>query len=236
MWRHGIDPDLPEHWTIRVLAALDSLGYLAEGHAFVGPDRIEVTGDSGDERASDEIARLMAERLGEDALYDLDVTYREELDPTAALPTPAECVARIKAAAAEQKITFAPGSAELEPSARGTLDQIAAILRECGAIRMEIAGYTDSQGREEMNLSLSRCARPIRADGADGAACPDPSLVVRRYGEADPIADNDTEEGREANRRIEFRLIEEAAAPDGLRRSGQRRRRGGRCRRVSGRR
>jgi OmpA-OmpF porin, OOP family len=72
---------------------------------------------------------------------------------------------------------------------------------------MEIGGYTDSQGREEMNQALSQ----RRADSVLSA------LLARRvltsnltsfgYGEENPIADNDTEEGREANRRIEFRLI-----------------------------
>ncbi len=77
---------------------------------------------------------------------------------------------------------------------------------------MEIGGYTDSQGREEMNTSLSQ----QRADSVRAA------LLARRvltgnisskgYGEADPIADNDTAEGREANRRIEFKLLTDARA------------------------
>ena len=71
---------------------------------------------------------------------------------------------------------------------------------------MEIAGYTDSQGREEMNLSLSQ----ERADAVLTALMSrrilTSGITARGFGEADPIADNDTEEGREANRRIEFRF------------------------------
>ncbi len=71
---------------------------------------------------------------------------------------------------------------------------------------MEIAGHTDSQGREEMNLALSRS----RADAVLAALMArrvlTSSLTAKGYGEAEPIADNATEEGREANRRIEFRL------------------------------
>ncbi len=205
-----IDEDLPDGWSVRVLAALDALGQLAEGRAVVGPEEIRIAGVTGNERASDEIARMMAERLGEDALYDLDVAYREELDPVAAIPTPAECVTRIDAAASDQKITFDPGSADLEPSARATLDQIATILRECGPITMEIAGFTDSQGREEMNLALSRSRAESVLTALMDRRVLTSGLTAAGYGEADPIADNATAEGREANRRIEFRLVEDA--------------------------
>jgi OmpA-OmpF porin, OOP family len=72
---------------------------------------------------------------------------------------------------------------------------------------MEIGGHTDSQGSEGMNERLSQ----ERADAVLNAIMArrvlTSNLTAKGYGEAKPIADNGTEAGREANRRIEFRLI-----------------------------
>ena len=81
---------------------------------------------------------------------------------------------------------------------------------------MEIAGHTDSQGREVMNLSLSQA----RADAVLNAIMARRVLVsnlsAKGYGESQPIADNESETGREANRRIEFtlRVLEEVVADE----------------------
>ena len=202
-----IDDAVPQAWTPRVLAGLDALGYVADGSVAITPENVAVRGETGSTEARGEIARLLSEQLGGGASFDIDVTYIQELDPEAGLPSPHECVRMVQAAAAERKITFAPSSAEFDPASRETLDRIGGILRGCGPVPMEIAGYTDSQGREIMNLNLSQ----ERADAVLTALMSRRILTsgieAKGYGEADPIADNDTEAGREANRRIEFRLI-----------------------------
>ena len=80
---------------------------------------------------------------------------------------------------------------------------------------MEVGGYTGSQGREEMNKALSQ----RRADAVLSALLArrvlTTNLTAHGYGEENPIADNDTEAGREANRRIEFRLIGASAQAAG---------------------
>lgn len=200
--------DMPGGWDPKVLAALDALSLLDHGAAVVEADQIELRGTSGNPDASSEITRLLARKLGDAGNLEIAVEYDERLDPTAGLPTPAECVERINTVLARRQITFDPGSAIIDADSRASVDQIAEILRDCADVPMEVAGYTDSQGREEMNRDLSQS----RADAVIEA------LVQRRvltgalsatgYGEDDPIADNDTAEGREANRRIEFRLLE----------------------------
>jgi OmpA-OmpF porin, OOP family len=202
-----LDPDLPRGWSVRMLAALEALSHLANGAVVVQPLVVDVRGVTGDTGASAEISRILSNKLGEAEDFRVNVRYEEELDPVAGLPSPQECAAEVNAALAESKITFSPGSAEIEASSARTVDKIAEILKTCPDVAMEIGGYTDSQGREEMNQALSQ----RRADSVLSA------LLARRvltsnltsfgYGEENPIADNDTEEGREANRRIEFRLI-----------------------------
>ena len=158
----------------------------------------------------------MASKLGEAEEFDIRVTYQEKLDPVAALPTPDECEAEIAGIIAASKITFEPGSATIDAGALGTMDDIAEVLRQCGDLRLEIQGHTDSQGREEMNLNLSQARAQSVLIELRARRVLTSTYSAKGYGEADPIADNETEEGREANRRIEFKLIRPApSAPEG---------------------
>ena len=72
---------------------------------------------------------------------------------------------------------------------------------------MEIAGHTDSQGREQMNLNLSQSRAEAVLAAIMERRIRTKNLTAKGYGEVSPIADNKTEEGREANRRIEFTLV-----------------------------
>jgi len=94
--------------------------------------------------------------------------------------------------------------AELVP---GTAHALAEIIGECDDLPIEIAGHTDSQGREEMNEQLSLDRARAVLDELRLRRVLTSTLKARGYGESRPIADNDTEAGRETNRRIEFRLI-----------------------------
>ncbi len=203
-----LDPELPDGWPIRVLAGLEALSELASGSVIVQPEFVGVQGESGNPDGKADISRLLSEKLGEGRDFQINVKYVEALDPLSGIPTPDECVAMIAAIEREMpKITFAPSSSDIEAAGLETVAAIAEVLRDCKNTRFEIAGHTDSQGRESMNLNLSQA----RADAVLNAIMAErvltSNLRAQGYGEAEPIADNDTEEGREANRRIEFRAL-----------------------------
>ena len=202
-----VDADVPPGWSMRVLTALEALALLNNGRAFVAEDTLEISGLSGRQDARAEVARLFAAKLGDDVSYDIDVSYVEELDPLAALPTPEECIASINEAASAQKITCAPGSTDIVADALPTIDAISELLRDCQTVQIEIGGHTDSQGRESMNLQLSQSRADAVLNAIMSRRVLTSNLSARGYGEAEPIADNGTEAGREANRRIEFKLI-----------------------------
>ncbi|MAN98042.1 OmpA family protein [Pusillimonas sp. UBA4517] len=198
---------LPRDWSIRVLTGLEALSYLSNGVVTVTPDNIGVQGNTGRKSASAEIAQFLAEKLGEAEKYTIDVTYKEALDPVAGLPTPDECEAQIAAIQAGRKINFEPGSAKIDAQGAAIMDDIADVLKKCGEIRMEIGGHTDSQGSEDMNVQLSLARARAVLDELRMRRVLTSSIDAKGYGESVPIADNGTEEGRETNRRIEFRLI-----------------------------
>ncbi|MBC7164108.1 MAG: OmpA family protein [Roseovarius sp.] len=199
--------DMPRDWSMRVLLGLEALSHLSNGAVTVTPEVIEVSGKTGRKSAGAEIAQLLADRLGGAERFSIDVVYHEQLDPVASLPSPEVCEARIEEVQRDAKIGFEPGSATIDRAGSAILDAIADILKTCGEIPMEIGGHTDSQGREEMNerLSLER-ARAVLEELRLRRVLTS-TIEARGYGESRPIADNATEEGRETNRRIEFRVI-----------------------------
>lgn len=199
--------DLPASWPVRVLTGLEALAQLSNGAVTVTPDTLVVSGNTGNPKASTNIASLLASNLGEAATFDIAVAYQEKLDPAAGIPTAEECEAEIGNIVASAKINFEPGSATIDTSTLGTMDDIAETLKLCGDIPLEIQGHTDSQGREEMNLSLSQARAQSVLNELRARRVLTASFSAKGFGETNPIAENDTEEGREANRRIEFKLL-----------------------------
>ena len=205
---------LPSGWVVRVLAGIEAMSQLSNGSVVVEPTSVTVRGKTGSESAQADISRLLIDKLGQSAEFDIAVEYVKELDPIAGLPTPEECVAKITELTDARKITFDPGASSITSDTTAVVDAIADILKRCPDLRIEIAGYTDSQGREEMNAQLSQDRAGAVLDALRARRVPVASFEAKGYGEADPIADNDTAAGREANRRIEFRLIVPETTPE----------------------
>lgn len=202
-----VDDTLPAGWATRAMAAIEALGELNRGSAVMTEDTVEIRGETGNENAKAAIAGILSEKLGDGEEFTIDVTYVKKLDPVLNLPSPEECVARANAIVASSKIVFDPGSVDLNVEANDTLDQIAEALKDCEDVEMEIGGHTDSQGGETMNLNLSTQRANSVLDGLLMRRVAGVSFTAKGYGESEPIADNGTEEGREENRRIEFKLL-----------------------------
>lgn len=203
-----IVPDMPPDWAVRVLAGLEALSSLEQGVVTVAPDMLSLRGISERESTPGDLAGLFANKLGEGALYELDITYRAPPEPQTAPPDPGVCKARIDAVQETAKITFEPGSATIAADSLDTMNAIADILNECGDIPLEIQGHTDSQGREQMNQDLSQARADSVLAELRARRVLTASYTAAGYGESRPIQPNDTEAGREANRRIEFWLIQ----------------------------
>ncbi|KPA20885.1 Peptidoglycan-binding protein ArfA [Shimia sp. SK013] len=199
-----LDDTLPQSWPFRVMAGLDALAQLHNGSLMVTPESLAITGRTGDLEANARIAQILADKLSSTDHFSIDVLYLEELDPLAALPTVEECIADIQGFAKENKIVFEPGSGTLDASAADVLDSIAIKIADCPDLQLEIQGHTDSQGRESMNQALSQTRAQSVLTALQDRRILTKGFVAIGYGESQPIADNETQEGREANRRIEF--------------------------------
>ena len=108
----------------------------------------------------------------------------------------------------DSMVNFASDSADVPESMAPFLKTAAADLKQLktGHV-LEIAGYTDNTGDAALNLALSqKRAEAVREALIKYGADPD-TLVAKGYGEADPVANNDTPEGRLKNRRIEYHVV-----------------------------
>ncbi len=106
------------------------------------------------------------------------------------------------------EVNFAFGTATLQPRATRTLDAVGQVLERYPNVRVEVSGHTDATGPDSVNARLSRArAAAVRAYLADRYAVAPDRLVARGYGEARPIASNQTVAGRALNRRVTFRVL-----------------------------
>jgi OOP family OmpA-OmpF porin len=106
-------------------------------------------------------------------------------------------------------ITFTSGSATIDPASYPVIDEAAEMLVKWQDLQVEIGGYSDSQGAESFNQSLSeKRANSVRDYILkEFPAVTQDKITAVGYGEANPIAPNDTREGRATNRRVEFKVM-----------------------------
>ena len=103
-------------------------------------------------------------------------------------------------------VLFDTGRAELNPGAARTLDQLAAFLKENTERTVAIEGYTDATGTEQGNQVLSeRRANSVKNALTDRGIA-SARISARGFGEASPVASNNTAAGRQQNRRVEVVL------------------------------
>jgi OOP family OmpA-OmpF porin len=182
------------------LSALQSLN---AGSVALLNRKMTVTGVAPSEAVRDRVINLVTGGLPDGFEAVAQVTVVE----TAPQPVVAEsCQDLLNNILAGNIIRFEVSSAQIRPESIVVLDQLLEAARRCPDARIEVAGHTDSDGSDELNLQLSQA----RADSVRGylvdRGIPGSRLIARGYGESSPIASNDTDAGKARNRRIEFNI------------------------------
>jgi outer membrane protein OmpA-like peptidoglycan-associated protein len=105
-------------------------------------------------------------------------------------------------------IQFDVNRATIRPASFATLDAAAKVLTDYPELRLEISGHTDTDGTHDRNLKLSQ----ERADSVKAylvkKGVAEERIQTRGAGPDEPIADNKTREGKQQNRRIEFKILQ----------------------------
>ena len=104
-------------------------------------------------------------------------------------------------------ITFATNSSNISADFYRVLDSVALVINEFEKTYVDVNGYTDSTGSEAYNQTLSEARASSVASYLMSQKVISQRVVTRGMGESQPIATNDTPEGRSLNRRVEIVLI-----------------------------
>ncbi len=114
------------------------------------------------------------------------------------------CGSESAAALQTDKVNFVTGSDRLDAQSIRAINAVAAIMQKClneTDLSVEIGGHTDSQGGDDLNLQLSQSRAEAVRSALLRRGLAEARISAKGYGEAQPIADNETAEGRAANRR-----------------------------------
>lgn len=104
-------------------------------------------------------------------------------------------------------IFFDFDKATLKAESYPELDRLVDIMNKNQDIKIEIAGHTDNKGSDDYNLNLSRSRAEAVMKYVTDKGIDQSRISSKGYGESNPIADNETEEGRQLNRRVEFEIL-----------------------------
>ncbi|MDP9164896.1 MAG: OmpA family protein [Actinomycetota bacterium] len=121
-------------------------------------------------------------------------------------PVPADCATSRADVAGLLKtpITFATDRSVLAPAARGLVTQIADRVKGCQGVKLAVVGYTDDTGGDAINVPLSASRAKSVADELISCGVAAAEVTARGAGAANPVAGNDTAQGRAQNRRVEI--------------------------------
>ncbi len=106
-----------------------------------------------------------------------------------------------------KNIFFDFDKATLRPESTNELERLTKLLNDVPSLKIEISGHTDSKGAAEYNQTLSKNRAKAVVDYLVKSGIDTKRLTFAGYGKEQPIATNDTDEGRQLNRRTEFKII-----------------------------
>ena len=104
-------------------------------------------------------------------------------------------------------VTFDTDSTLIKPAFRDTLDRVAQSMVQYPDSLIDVYGHTDSTGSDPYNQTLSENRARAVADYLSSRGVSSQRLRSQGYGETRPVASNNSEEGRSANRRVEIKIV-----------------------------
>ncbi|MFK8067175.1 MAG: OmpA family protein [Gammaproteobacteria bacterium] len=120
--------------------------------------------------------------------------------------TKQQCQSNIGKLLKENSVEFPTGSSRISPESFTLLNDLVTTILECSETRVKVSGHTDNIGEAEKNSALSLDRAEAVKLFFQKAGIPQHRLRAVGYGDSSPIDDNNTEEGRRRNRRIEIDL------------------------------
>src|SRR3954452_6474499 len=190
----------PAGFANAVVPALGALSRLSTGTLVVTDREVKLSGDALYETAAGQIRA----GLTKDVPRGWQAKPEISVKPAAAPVDATVCQQLFSGLLAKGNIRFESGRATIDPDSAGLLDRLIETALRCPTVNIEIAGHTDADGDDGFNQALSEKRAQAVADYLIRAGLPADRFKATGYGSLQPVAGNDTDEGKAQNRRIEF--------------------------------
>ena len=186
-------------------AVLQAVSRLDAGEAKLGSDGLSLTGSAFYEGALDALQKALQVSLPQSVAFT----------PKLSVSAPGEavdadrCQALMRSALEQNTIFFDSGNASISSDSFGLLDSLIYTAKRCPESKIQIAGHTDSDGDDAANQELSENRAGAVLSYLSSAGFAADRLQAKGFGETQPVASNDTPEGKAKNRRIEFVILQQ---------------------------
>jgi OmpA-OmpF porin, OOP family len=189
----------PSGFSNAVVPALGALSRLSTGTLVVSDREVKLSGDAFYDAAAAQI-RAGLKDFSQGWQFKADISVK----PASAPVDGTVCQQLFSGLLAKGKIRFESGRATIDPDSAGLLDRLIETALRCPSANIEIAGHTDADGEDGFNQALSEKRAQAVTDFLVKAGLPAERFTAMGYGSTQPIATNDTDEGKAQNRRIDF--------------------------------
>jgi len=189
----------PSGFANAVVPALGALSRLSTGTLVVSDREVKLSGDAFYDAAAAQI-RAGLKDFPQGWQFKADISVK----PASAPVDGTVCQQLFSGLLAKGKIRFESGRATIDPDSVGLLDRLVETALRCPAANIEIAGHTDADGEDGFNQMLSEKRAQAVVDYLVKAGLPASQFTATGYGSTQPVASNETDEGKAQNRRIDF--------------------------------
>ena len=190
----------PQGFSNAVVAALGALSRVSTGSLVISDREVKLSGDALYAVAADQIRDGLGGELPQGWTSKAEVSVK----PVASGVDPTVCQQLFFDLLGKARIKFESGRATIDKDSMGLLDRLIETALRCPTANIEVAGHTDSDGDDNTNMALSEKRAQAVAEYLIKAGLPADRLKAVGYGSSQPVAVNDTDEGKAKNRRIDF--------------------------------
>jgi OmpA-OmpF porin, OOP family len=195
----------PSGFSNAVVPALGALSRLSTGTLVVSDREAKLSGDALYDAAGGQLRANLLKDFPQGWQLKADISVK----PAAAPVDATVCQQLFSEVLAKGTIRFESGRSSIEADSAGLLDHLIEIALRCPATNIEVAGHTDADGDSPANQALSEKRAQSVVDYLVRAGLPASRFAAIGYGSTQPVAANDTDDGKARNRRIEFVVKEQ---------------------------
>jgi OOP family OmpA-OmpF porin len=192
----------PAGFSAAVTPALGALSRLSTGTLVVSDREVKLSGDAFYDAAAGQIKAGLGKDFPPNWQFNADVSVK----PAAAPVDATVCQQLFSDLLGRGTIRFESGRDIIDPDSTGLLDRLIETALRCPSTNIEVAGHTDGDGEDAFNQALSEKRAQAVVNYLIKAGLPADRFTAVGYGSTQPIASNDTDEGKAQNRRIEFQV------------------------------